>query len=171
MTFGIVVFSSVGEKKKGWGPEGRGPNPEKVGGGFEQVRFLLPYDILFFLAPLFPCFLGVFTPYDILVFFLGPWPLTFHNVKNDGPHVFLWTKQYSPCFLVKTSKAEGRRRFHKNTAYARLVFGVWVWGLGGCRCRVWGRGRRGPKKGKMSYGVKPHLFKGEAQKRPKCYMG
>ena len=30
------------------------------------------------------------------------------------------TKHYSPCFLVKTSPAEGRRRFHKNTAYARL---------------------------------------------------
>ena len=28
-------------------------------------------------------------------------------------------KQHSPCFLVKTS-AGGRRRFHKNTAYARL---------------------------------------------------
>ena len=29
-------------------------------------------------------------------------------------------KQYSPCFLVKTWPAEGQRRFHKNTAYARL---------------------------------------------------
>ena len=33
-------------------------------------------------------------------------------------------KQCSPCFLVKTSPAEGRRRSHKNTAYAR--FGVQV---------------------------------------------
>ena len=38
-------------------------------------------------------------------------------------------KQYGPCFLVKTSPAEGRRRFHKNTAYARL--GVLVFGCFG----------------------------------------
>ena len=30
------------------------------------------------------------------------------------------TNKKSPCFLVKMSPAEGRRRFHKNTAYARL---------------------------------------------------
>ena len=44
-------------------------------------------------------------------------------------------KQYSPCFLEKTSPAEGRRRFHKNTAYGPFRFsgvqvfrcsGVWV---------------------------------------------
>ena len=34
--------------------------------------------------------------------------------KNMGGR----NKQHSPCFLVKTSPADGRRRFHKNTAYA-----------------------------------------------------
>ena len=39
------------------------------------------------------------------------------------------TKHCSPCFLVKTSPAEGRGRFHKNTVYARSgVQGV----QGGC---------------------------------------
>ena len=44
-------------------------------------------------------------------------------------------KQYSPCFLVKTSPAEGGRRFHKNMACARL--GVWLFrclGGSGFRC-------------------------------------
>ena len=48
------------------------------------------------------------------------------------------TNQYRPCFLVKTSPAEGRRRFHKNTACVRLGFwGFGFWGLG---FRVQGKG-------------------------------
>ena len=43
-------------------------------------------------------------------------------------------KQYGPCLLVKTSPAEGWRRFHKNTAYARLGVQVFLvfraYGLG-----------------------------------------
>ena len=39
--------------------------------------------------------------------------------RNKQQRKTLADKQYSPCFLVKTSPAEGPRRFHKNTAYAR----------------------------------------------------
>ena len=90
-------------------------------------------------------------------------PLTFHNVTNPWRQGELsgneeqkkpkkttqdkqkennkerhWRdKQYSPYFGVKTSLAEGRRRFHKNTAHAVLVFrclGVQVSGVQVFRC-------------------------------------
>ena len=99
-------------------------------GIFKDVQFYPILNFGHFWATLFSrCFYSIM---NFGHFCPPPSPLTFHNVINDGQSIF-WelrgdhrkeaqegTKQYSPCFLVKTSPAEGRRRFHKNTAYARL---------------------------------------------------
>ena len=53
-------------------------------------------------------------PCDILVFFLGSLAIDLPQCQESCPLIFFGTKQYSPVFfLVKTSLAEGRRRFHK----------------------------------------------------------
>ena len=48
--------------------------------------------------------------------FFGKWRGDGKPPKQEGQQR---TKQHSPHFLVKTSPAENRRRFHKYTAYAR----------------------------------------------------
>ena len=78
----------------------------------------------------------MFLPHKEFWPFLGPTSLlTFHNVNNDGQSILgsggagggttekkdrKEQNNIVRVFLVKTSPAEGRRRFHKNTAYARL---------------------------------------------------
>ena len=59
-------------------------------------------------------------------------------------------------FLVNTSPAEGRRRFHKNTAYARLE--VWVFGCLGS-LTFWKVKRVTREGAKIQYGVKPDILK------------
>ena len=46
------------------------------------------------------------------------------NNTTNKKHIGGGTNNIVRVFLVKTSPAEGRRRFHKNTAYARLGFRV-----------------------------------------------
>ncbi len=73
-------------------------------GGFEQVRFYPLWHFGFFWAPpVFPWFLGVFTPCDILVFFGPPghWPSTMSRTmvhlfflgQNNIVRVIWWKRR------------------------------------------------------------------------------
>ena len=75
-------------------------------GGFEQVRFYPLWHFGFFWALYFPLFSRCFYPIWHFGVFWTLWPVTFHNVKNDGPPIFLGQNNIVRVFW---------RRFHKNT--------------------------------------------------------